>query len=47
VRAVVHDPIICGQRETRVTGTWECVAPYGHTNSAHYYVLLVSRPEAS
>ena len=34
------EPVICGFRETRITGTWECVAPVG-CDGKHYLVRLV------
>lgn len=38
--------VLCGYRETRITGTWECVKPVG-CNGQHYLVRLVQRAEVS
>lgn len=35
--------VLCGHRETRLTGTWECVRPVG-CDGAHRLVQLVTRP---
>lgn len=43
--AVDHPQIVCGARETRTSGTWECIAPPQHADRAHYFVLLQQREE--
>lgn len=40
----LYEPVICGQRETRMTGTWECINPVG-CDGGHYYVLLNQKPQ--
>ena len=33
-------PIVCGQRETRTDGNYECIRPPEHPDQAHYWVRL-------
>lgn len=39
------EKVICGHRETRTTGTYECVMPPEHKNRAHYFVMLIRIPQ--
>lgn len=39
-------PVVCGARETRTDGTWECVNPPEHPDKGHAWVRLNVRPEA-
>lgn len=36
-------PVVCGQRETRGDGNYECVRPPSHDSEAHYWVRLEVR----
>lgn len=38
--------VICGAKETRPDGRYECVRPPGHDDQAHYWVRLVQRAVA-
>jgi hypothetical protein len=40
------EPVVCGYREQRTTGTWECVKPVD-CDGGHYLVRLVSTGAAS
>jgi hypothetical protein len=37
-------PVVCGARETRPEGTFECVMPTPHPDKGHVYVRLCVRP---
>lgn len=39
-------PVICGARETRPDGSFECVRPPQHEDVAHYWVRLTQRKSA-
>ncbi len=39
--------VICGHRETRISGTWECVQPVDHPDRGHYWVRLNDSKEES
>lgn len=37
-----HPAVICGARENRPDGSWECVQPPEHPDRPHYWVRLVT-----
>jgi hypothetical protein len=43
------EPVVCGARENRTNGTWECVGRVGHErdNLPHYWVRLVTKAVAT
>jgi hypothetical protein len=37
-----HPKVVCGERETRPDGNWECVRPPLHPGEGHYWVRLAT-----
>lgn len=42
-----YPPVVCGARETRPEGQYECIRPPEHTDQPHVWFRLVTRGSAA